>query len=203
MKLFQINPETKEPELTPEARATEPFRTLSRRIKKCEGDSDGRKKILNEKEILFVYYSGNYDSNMKYADEEHRVDYLRIKLKLPNDWIPDDLVREGIQFLKESQRTDSVPIYESALNAGLAVKVWYDEIAKDIKANPKTYGPKEMIEIQRGFAMLKETLEVIRQAGEKVMSEAEQQRNRKGRLISTFEINDPEEDDRRANLNKE
>ena len=34
MQLYWLNPETNEVELTPEARKTEPFKTLSRRVKK-------------------------------------------------------------------------------------------------------------------------------------------------------------------------
>lgn len=191
MELYRLNRETKEVELTPEARITEPFKTLAKRVKKgYAGDADGRKKEFNDAEILFIYYSANFNSNLKYASEEERLKLLKSQLKLPEDWTPDELVKEGIAFFKRSQRTISTPIYESAVNLGLGLKAYYDHHSERLKTTPGAYKPKEVLEIQTGVSKLNDTLEQINLVGQKVASEIEQKRNGKGRLMSRFETND-------------
>jgi hypothetical protein len=188
MKIFQINEETKLPEFTAEARTIEPYKTLFRRLKRSEGDADGRKKFLNEKEGAFIFFTTNYDSNMKYMDEVERTSMLKLRLELPEDWIPDEQVKLCIEALAKDQITASTPIYESALNAGMAIKEWYDSRALDIRQNPQQFKAEFIIDFQKGLQMLDGTLEKIRQAGEKVKSEHESRRTNKGRMISRFEI---------------
>jgi hypothetical protein len=191
MELYRFNKETKEVELSPEARITEPFKTLARRVKKgYPGDADGRKKEFNDAEILFVYYSANYNSNLKHASDEEKLKLLKSQLKMPEDWLPDDVVKEAIEFFKKGQRTVSTPIYESAVNMGQALKSYYDFHSLRIKTSPGDYTAKEVLDIQNGISRLKDTLEEIHQAGQKVASEIEQKRNNKGRLMSRFETQD-------------
>ncbi len=178
-------------ELSPEARITEPFKTLARRLKKgFAGDSDGRKKEFNEAELLFIFYSANHSSNLKHAPEEERIKTLKALLKLPEDWQPDDLVKEGIVVFKAGQRTVSTPIYESAVKMGQAIKAYYDYHSQRIKDHPESYKPKDILEIQTGVDKLETTFENIHTAGQKVASELEQKRNRQGRLMSKFETQD-------------
>lgn len=187
MKLFKINKETKLAELTDEARTFEPFKSIIKKNSPSKGDADGRKKLLNEKEVAYIYFASNYDSNLKYADKEEKLLILKKRLDLPDGWKPYDLIEQGIEVVKESQITISSPIYESAVKAGNALKKWFDHISLDITNNPQSYKAKDMKDFQDNFARLGTTLDQIKSAGEKVAAEHETRATSKGRMMSRFE----------------
>jgi hypothetical protein len=188
MRLFKLNKETSLAELTDEARTLEPYKTLARRVKGMVGDADGRKKLLNEKEIAYVYFAANYDSNLKYAKDEEKLLILKKRLELPDNWVPDEVVKDAIKTWIKDQETISTPIYESAVKAGKALKGWFDYISQDITENPQKYKANVMKDFQDNFARLGTTLEQIKAAGEKVRAEHETKTTNKGRLISKFEM---------------
>ncbi len=187
MKLFRINKDTKLAELTDEARTLEPFKSIIKKISPSKGDADGRKKVLNEKEVAYIYFAANHDSRLKYADKEEKLLILKKRLALPDDWKPYDLIEQGIEVVKESQITVSTPVYESAVKAGDALKKWFDHISQDITDHPERYKAKDMKDFQDNFARLGTTLDQIKSAGEKVASEHETRATNKGRMISIFE----------------
>ncbi len=193
MKLFEIDPETKEMRLTAEARGISPFKEIMKRLTKCKGDADGRKKIMNEKEILYAYFCATPYSGLRYASKEEQFKILKKRLNIDEGWQPDELVKEAIEVIIDSRKTESTHLLDSAVKLGKAIKKWYDTKAEEIEKNPNTFNPKMMGEFQEGFLDLGKTLEMIEGARAKVVAEYENRSTNKGRMMSKFETNDETE----------
>lgn len=87
------------------------FKELSKRLLKCEGDHDGRKKLMNLKELTFIYHVGYFDSRYTLEDDEG-IHSLKIRLDLDSNWEPDVLVEEGIKLYEDLQKTKSWKTYK-------------------------------------------------------------------------------------------
>ena len=77
------------------------FKKVATRVKGMPGDSDGRKKLLNTLELQFVKYYAEtrLHSASIYAgmpDSEKTVKIAQ-DIGLPDDWIPDDDVKDAIK----------------------------------------------------------------------------------------------------------
>ena len=119
IKLIVI--ENEKPVFNPEVRMFTPFRKLIERDKGSKGDADGRKKNMATKELAFIYWFADPRSNYRetYQDQNERVNKIKKLLDLPDDWTPDVLIREAVDFyLEEIQEDFDVSFLESAISAG-------------------------------------------------------------------------------------
>lgn len=192
-RMFEIDPLSRELKIVPEIRATEPFKTILKRTSKCKGDADGKKKILNEKEILYAYFIAVPEGNLRYETEANQLAILKKRLDLPDDWKPDDLVKEAIKVIKESRNSLSTPLLEYAMDLAKAMEAWFKEKAKILKEAPNTFSPKTMAEFQDAFMQVPKIIEMVETARAKVMAENESMKTNKNRLISKFELEDGED----------
>lgn len=79
------------------------FAKLFRRKHEVSGDSQGRNKIRNFQEAKFIYMVADpmsYPNQKGFTDAE-RFDYAKITSGLPNDWIPDDVVKSCVDVYKK------------------------------------------------------------------------------------------------------
>ncbi len=188
VKLFRTNPETKLPEFTEEARVLEPFKQLIKRISKMEGDTDGRKKLLNEKEMAYVCFSAKPDATLRYVTTyQDKVDLLKMRLGLPKDWKEDELVKECITTLKESTWSESIELVDLAIKSALGIKSFLADILKNVETNPGKFKIKDISELQVVYKNLPEMIDNIRIAKEKLEAEQESMITKSGRMISKFE----------------
>jgi hypothetical protein len=92
----------------PQALALKPFKKLWDRDKK-------KNKPLANAELAAVYFYVDYKSDFsEIHDQVEKLEIIRTWVDgLPEDWIPDEVVKEAMAFYKERQET----IYTSLLEA--------------------------------------------------------------------------------------
>ena len=93
-----------------EVRGIPVFKAILERDKGSKGDNDGRKKLFAFKEFLYIYFIIDYRSwivKAGYNDKEKHLKALK-SCGLPDDYKPDSLLKEAIQFYEETQ-LDQLP----------------------------------------------------------------------------------------------
>lgn len=87
-----------------EIKAIPQFAKVMSRIRKCKGDSDGRKKILNSRELLYVKYMADFTETL-YTGFRGKKRHKRAKedCGLPNNWEPDIVIKAAIDKYKQIQ----------------------------------------------------------------------------------------------------
>lgn len=84
-----------------ELKATPEFSELITRRKTSKGDSDGRKKVMNNRELLYVKYMADYDTHHKAFSGKERHERAKHDSGLPNNWKPDEVIEIAINKYKE------------------------------------------------------------------------------------------------------
>jgi hypothetical protein len=82
-------------------RGIEPFTTLIKRQRKSKGDADGRKKIINLKELKYVYFMADWDTYHRGLSDYDKPRKAKKDCDLPANWKPDDVVKACIKKYKE------------------------------------------------------------------------------------------------------
>lgn len=159
--------ENDKPTFSPEVKMFKPFRLLLERDKGCKGDNDGRKKIMSTKELAFIYWFADPRSTYKesYPTEKGRVDKLKIVLDLPEEWMPDELVREAIYFYLEEIEDDfDVQFLEATVNAARKTKEYFAGVDYDMRDNKGNllYKVKEVTSALKDSNSVIENLKLLR-----------------------------------------
>ena len=84
-----------------ELKVTPEFSEIITRRKTCKGDSDGRRKIMNNRELLYIKYMADYDTHHKAFSGNERHERAKQDSNLPNNWKPDEVVEIAINKYKE------------------------------------------------------------------------------------------------------
>lgn len=84
-----------------ELKVTPEFSEIITRRKTCKGDSDGRKKVMNNKELLYIKYMADYDTHHKAFSGTERHERAKQDSGLPNGWKPDKAIEIAITKYKE------------------------------------------------------------------------------------------------------
>jgi len=79
------------------------FAAIRSRIRKCVGDADGRKKIMNNRELLYVKYMADFSILHSAFRGEERHNKARQDSGLPNNWVSDDVIEKAIKKHREIQ----------------------------------------------------------------------------------------------------
>lgn len=82
-------------------RGIEPFATLIRRVKKMKGDHDGRKKMLNLRELKYIYFMCDYSSYHRGLLPKQKKIKAKEDAGLPDNWKPDSVVESCIEKYNE------------------------------------------------------------------------------------------------------
>lgn len=143
------------PIFSAELKAIPIYRKIQERVRRIDGDHDGRKKKHNVKELSFIHLLTSYELipgrlNTYYFkyNEDDRIEVLKKDFEFDKDWEIDEDLQAAIDLYKERQ----VESFDTAfLDAGIhAVRqttnyfanVDYD--ARDEKGN-LLYKPKEVM----------------------------------------------------------
>lgn len=189
MKLFYIDEKTQLPLPTAEALLLDSFDKVWKRVRKIDGDADGRKKIINKKELGYVYYQGVYDSRFKRLNEEEKEKKVKEILGLPETWKPDELIKQCIEVYIDMQITASSEIVSSLEGTGSALAKYLVSL-KD-KLSSGAIPVKDVKDVMDIIKNMPETLDNILKS--KAVLEKEQNAlltGRKGRSFNKFEMKD-------------
>ena len=102
MELFIQDEKTRLVKANPELLALNPYRELMRRLRKIEGDSDGREKVFNLRELAYVYYKAKFITTKEDEDKYKKL------IGLPEDWQPDQVVLDCVEAYYQTQLTPAV-----------------------------------------------------------------------------------------------
>lgn len=191
MKVFDLDKETNTPILRAEFYEIECFKKLQHRINKTKGDSDGRLKLLNRKELSYVYFRGYLGSTYHRYGSEEREEKIKTLLNLPNNWRPDEVVIQCLNVYDELQETTSRDLYISLDTMVQALTKYCTDRTKEIINGKSSLKPKEIKDLMDVSEKTPKLMENIRLA--KIQLEKEHSEvgtGRKGRQLNKFELPD-------------
>jgi hypothetical protein len=187
MELMVLNSETKLPEPHPALLLISCFNKLMKRIRPIDGDRNGSKKIMNMKELGYIYFWGRYDSRFRLMKDTDKEKKIRQLLNIPDEWIADELVRECLELYKDSQWTASSALVLSLEGTEQAMAT-YMNLLKD-RLTAGTLEPKEVKEIQAIIDGIPTMIDNVRRARDTVHKEINAlATGRNGRQPNKFEL---------------
>ena len=95
------------------------YRRILKPVKTSKGDADGRKKLLNYKELAFVWYMSDFKSDgvqQGYSDEQ-LFRYAKKQAELPGGWTIYKDIEDAIKYYKEQQDTVIIRLNKSLLRS--------------------------------------------------------------------------------------
>lgn len=136
------------PKFNPEAKLIKEFKTLIERDKGSEGDSQGRKKLQATKELAFVALYVNLKSayNRNYEPEARTLE-LKRSLKLPEDWVVDDIMQAAMKVYAITQVTPSSAMLTATRNGLYAARNIVTLLEKRLKRTMSLLNEIELIGI--------------------------------------------------------
>lgn len=115
MRLFDLNKQSYEVTVQPEAVTLTPFRKIINRDKK-------KAKTTAQAELAFIYFFADYKSDFQTTlDETQRMKEIMEVLDLPSTWQPDKAVMDAIEFYKKRSKTTSSQLLEDSRVAAAKV----------------------------------------------------------------------------------
>lgn len=184
LNLFTIDEGTKLPKPNPELILLSPFKDIMRRIKPCEGDADGRRKILNIKEFAYIYFAVK-----AIETTEDEIRYKKM-IGLPETWEPDDIVKAGIEAYRESQWTPAIDSVKRIKKSLASLNSFIDH--GNIQLQSLTLNnSREVNEFLDVLDRLPSTIETLKKAEATLEREQEAlAKGKKGRTVNKFELPD-------------
>lgn len=192
MKIFHIPKGSYTPELVPEFYEIECFKEIRHRLRKCEGDSDGRKKVLNFKELSYIHFMTDHASKHSMLEDEDRDESVKIELGMPKGWKADETVQQCIEMIKEEYvRTEGYEAYDTLRNLLKWQRKYIRE--KTTEDNLRRLTPKQAGELQDLGLEIPKLIEAVNTAKINLDRQLEAgSKGRKGRSINHFELTAPE-----------
>lgn len=184
MELFIIDEKTKLPKANPELLIIPCFKELIRRIRKTPGDSDGREKLLNNKELAYVYYS------VKWITGREDDSNIRKLLQMPDDWEPDDLVKECIKKYASTQWTPAVDSVAKIKKTIISLNDFLEK-GNNLMKNAGLGDSREVNEFLNVLDRIPKVQDTLKIVEAKLEREQEAlAKGRKGRTLNKFELPD-------------
>lgn len=107
----------------------EPFRSIIRRDRGSEGDSQGRKKLFAAKEFAYIYGMVDYRSPYSSYNKEKRADVLKNKIfGEDSDWEPDELIEQAMIDYEEMYHSELVILLKSTRTALHNMSSFFDTL---------------------------------------------------------------------------
>lgn len=193
MEIFYIPKGSDTPELKPEFYEIECFKTVRKRLRGCEGDHDGRKKLMNIKELSYIYFMTDHNSSFLLIDDkDKRIEDIKTRLGLPDDWKADQVVNECIAEIENLyNNTEGWESYDS-LSSLLR---WSREYIKEKTTGDesKRMAPKQAKELQSVALDIPKLIQSVNEAKSVLESQLKAgSTGRKGRTLNPFELAPPD-----------
>lgn len=176
----------------PELLLIESFSELWKRIRKIDGDADGRKKTQNRKELGYIYFQGKFDSRFKLKKGAEKENAIRKLIGLAPEWIPDELVKQCLIEYVELQVTASSE-YVSSLEGTVNSLAKYLNASKEKldTGNINSVAPREVKELLSIINDSANLLDNITKAKAVLLKEQDAlSTGKKGRGLNKFEMPD-------------
>lgn len=188
MKLFELDEKTRMPIASAEALAIDVFFKIWRRRLPIDGDSDGRLKIQNIKELGWIYYSCTYDSRYKLMSDKDRDLAIKKIIGLEPEWKPDTLLLEGLTTYSETQETESTKLAEVLSHTITNLTTYLDNTQKAI-ANLGVDAADDVEKFLKVLDKVPDLVDQIKAIREKLTREMEdRKKGKKGRNVNKFEL---------------
>jgi hypothetical protein len=198
MKLFILDEKTKLPIANPELLTIKCFAELIRRNRKIDGDGDGRRKTLNEKELSYIYFNGVFDSRFKLKRDKEKEDAIKKLIGLdtitvngnPLNWEPDSLVKECLSEFRELQVTASSEYVTSLEGTISALSKYLTNAKQQLETGTlTTVSPQDIKALLSVINDSPSTLDTIAKAKSILQKEQDAlATGRKGRTVNKFEL---------------
>lgn len=190
--LMVLDDKTKLPTINPALFTIKCFYELWRRRKKVDGDATGEQKKFNLKELAYVFFTGKYDSRFKWDEPEIKHSKIVNLVDLPEDWRPDDIVKDCINEWMLAQVTASSELVFSLEGGAHAVSKYLRTVTVAISTGTiLTIEPKQVKEVMDIMDRAPSTIDNVKKA--RAVLEKEQNSlstGRKDRLVNKFELVD-------------
>lgn len=190
MNLFTINDVTRLPEPNPELLLIPEFKELIKRVKRIDGDADGRKKTANLMELGYIYYMARYDSRFKLLRGKAREEAVKKLLGLKDDWSPDEVVKVALEKFVDLQTTESTELVRVLGETIQNLTKFTDEAQKQLSMLGIA-AAKEANAFLDVVDRIPKTVENLRKAKDMLDREHDAlEKGRKGRVPNKFELPD-------------
>lgn len=161
------------------------FKKLIERDKGSEGDHDGRKKRLSTLEAAFIYWEGKYGSSFvqEYPDKTIRTKHIKKEVGLPDEWLPDALIDECIEWFRNSQRTKSMRLVENIEKVIDSMTDYFDtlDLTETVKEGKSKGELKHNIkDVQTAIEKMPSTISAVKEMKDTVREEIQQKVTGKG-----------------------
>jgi len=186
MNLIVIDPNTKQPSPTGDILTIPIFLELWERITKLDGDRDGSKKRRNLQEYGYIKFNGAYDSKYRYMEAKEADEKIRVLLKLPDEWQPDEVVKECLRIYIELQETPTMELLDDLEGTNRDLKKW-TRSKRALIADGKL-DSKEVDGVLDVIDRLPKTAEAIKRSKEIIYQEQSTSTGRRGRKFAKFEM---------------
>lgn len=124
MRLFDLI--NNQPVVNPECLLIDQFNSIMLRDK-------SKDKSTALKELAYVYFSTDYKSLYRTYPEEIRNKSIVEDIKLPADWLPDDVIHKACDKYKELQKTPTLGFLEDALKGLDATRKYFANVDYTLK----------------------------------------------------------------------
>lgn len=181
MRLFEMK--DWELKVSEEAWGLIPFQKLLKRDK-------SKDKTKANKEMLFIFFWADLKSVYAEMDEESRMIEIKKDIGLPDNWKPDPILQQAIDFYIERSETVIVRLYKSAVNAANAVSRYINNTEELLQERDKSGKPiYDTTKISRTLKDIPTIMDDLEKARKKVIQQKEDESNRKkgSQTFNTFE----------------
>lgn len=142
---------------------------------KAVKDKNGNNDDLTLKEISFIWFYTDVRSDFKnILDDDERVIEIAQSINLPEDWKPDDIVMNAIDYYKEYSKTASSGLYNASISAAKFIEKRLNNLEDLLKERDSRGNP--IYRIDNVLKMLKDIPDVMKklyEARETVIKELE------------------------------
>lgn len=150
--------------------------------------SKGKEKAM--KELLFVFYFADVKSNYLHMVEDIRTEEIKKDIGLPKEWVPDEAVKNAIEFYTTRSQSVIQELYTQSLKAASAIGNYLskaDELLeeRDMQGKPVNDISKITTAVQKVPTLMRD----LKAAYKEVIREQEDNENKQkgSQKFNTFE----------------
>ena len=155
----------------PEVIEIKEFRDLWAKVRKVDGDSDGRKKLQNIREFTWIFHTVSHKSPYIQYEESIRSDQVKKEVFGNLEWEPDELVLAAREKYIELIKSPVIKLLDASLNTLNKTATYLNNVDYDVKSEiGQVYTVRDVLSAIGNIGKLYDSLEILR---EKVAKEEE------------------------------